>query len=244
MKPRLIITIMIVAGSISGAAAKPKRNAIIDAANRLESEANQTSEKPVAESPPEERESPTAEDRPVELKSAPIPDSSEATTPEEPPQKEPESGVAVTVEKMSTGAGSIDPGQVKLLAPYPAKPLAPPPTGWRLDTSETATPFTREIEISSGSKITLTIRPHLLVPDADGAQVFNIAEPGYEAALGYQQISTVGAILSNSIQQLDEDSKHLGQSIDRLQQLLISLPKSENESKSVPVAKPVIIRNR
>ena len=152
----------------------------------------------------------------------------------------PENGLAVRVERLQTGKGTIDPSKVKLLAPFPAKPLAAAPAGWHLDSSETAPPFTREVEISPGSKITLTIRPHLLVPDADGAQVFSIPEPGYDNSLGYQQTATVGAILSNSIRQLDEDSKQLGDAIDRLQQLLVSLPKPEIQ----PEVKPATVRKK
>ncbi|MEO5913018.1 MAG: hypothetical protein ABIS50_02215 [Luteolibacter sp.] len=152
----------------------------------------------------------------------------------------PENGLAVRVERLQTGKGTIDPSKVKLLAPFPAKPLAAAPVGWHLDSSATAPPFTREVEISPGSKITLTIRPHLLVPDADGSQVFSISEPGYDNTLGYQQTATVGAILSNSIRQLDEDSKQLGSAIDRLQQLLVSLPKPEVQ----PEIKPATVRKK
>lgn len=159
------------------------------------------------------------------------------------PQEEasvPENGLAVRVERLQTGPGTIDPSKVKLLAPFPAKPLAAAPAGWHLDSSETAPPFTREVEISPGTKITLNIRPHLLVPDADGAQVFSISEPGYDNSVGYLQTATVGAILSNSIRQLDEDSKQLGDAIDRLQQLLVSLPKPEVQ----PEIKPAAVRKK
>lgn len=159
---------------------------------------------------------------------------------EEPPRAK--DGLSVSVEKLQTGTGSIDPTQVKLLAPFPAKPLAAAPAGWHLDASDSAPPFTREVEISPGTKVTLTIRPHLLVPDADGANVFAIPEPGYDNALGYQQTATVGAILSNSIRQLDEDSKRLGNAIDNLQQLLVSLPKPAEEPQ--PEAKPATHHKR
>lgn len=148
------------------------------------------------------------------------------TTAEEPAPK-PQKGLAVRVEKLQAGTGNIDPSQVKLIAPFPAKPLAPAPAGWRLEASESAPPFTREVELSPGKKITLKVRPHLLVPEADGAGVFNVSESGFDPSLGYQQSATVGAILSNSIRQLDEDSKQLGGAIDKLQQLLVSLPKPE-----------------
>ena len=174
---------------------------------------------------------------------APVPEPAETQTivPEAEPPK-PQPGLAVRVEKLQTGNGAIDPGQIKLLAPFPAKPLSQPPAGWHLAPSESAPPFTRKVELAPGSEITLTIRPHLLVPNADGANVFTIAEPGYEHSLGYGQTATVGAILSNSIRQLEDDSKQLGTAIDSLQQLLISLPKPE--SQPVDVSKPAPIRKK
>lgn len=183
--------------------------------------------------PPEE----TATDPAPEV----IPEETIVTASDEESPK-PENGLVVRVEKLHAGKGAVDPSKVKLLAPFPAKPLAPAPAGWRLDVSESAPPFTREVEIASGSKITLTIKPHVLVPDADGAGVFTISEPGYDSSRGYQQASTVGAILSNSIRQLDEDSKQLGSAIDNLQQLLISLPKPEPQA--VEPAKPPTNRKK
>ena len=183
--------------------------------------------------PPEETTAITAPEQ--------VPPDALATEPEAP---KPENELSVRVEKLRTGKGVIDPAQVKLLAPFPAKPLAQAPAGWRLDASDSAPPFTRDVEISPGSKITLTIRPHLLIPDADGTEVFTISEPGYENALGYQQTATVGAILSNSVRQLDEDSKQLGTAIESLQQLLVSLPKPEPQPEPQPEFKPVINRKR
>jgi len=173
----------------------------------------------------------------------PPPEAAEAAAPaipmEEPPK--PQQGLAVRIEKLKTGNGLVDPKQIKLLAPFPAKPLSQPPAGWHLVASENAPPFTRKVEVASGSEVTLTIRPHLLVPDADGATVFSISEPGYEGSLGYEQTATVGAILSNSIRQLEDESKQLGNAIDSLQQLLISLPKPEPQpvepTKAAPVRK-------
>ncbi len=146
---------------------------------------------------------------------------------------------------------------MKLLAPFPAKPLAPAPAGWHLQASENVPPFTRVVELSPGRNITLTIRPHLLVPDANGSSVFNVPEPGFEPMLAYQQRSTVGAILSTSIHQMDDDAKKLGFAIDKLQQLLVSLPKPEpttdqpvpaakppNQASPNPAAKPANSRNR
>jgi hypothetical protein len=144
----------------------------------------------------------------------------------------------VRVEKLQTGTGNIDPSQVKLLAPFPAKPLAQAPAGWRLEASENAPPITREVELSPGNKITLTVRPHLLVPDVNGTSVFNVPEPGFDASLGYRQNATVGAILAHSVRQLEDDSKELGAAIDQLQQLLVSLPKPEPQPEPQPEPKP------
>lgn len=188
--------------------------------------------------PAEAKPGPAADTKPVEAPAVvtrkpldgtdplktPAPTASVAATPAG-ESTQPENGLAVRVEKLHTGKGTIDPDKVRLLAPFPAKPLSQPPAGWRLDASDTAPPFTREVELAPGSKITLTIRPHLLVPDADGARVFSVSEPGYDNTRGYQQTATVGAILSNSIRRMDEESKQMGTVIDSLQQLLVSLPK-------------------
>ena len=153
----------------------------------------------------------------------------EETTLPTPAVAQPRESLSVRVEKLKTGSGQIDISKVKLSAPFPAKPLAPTPVGWHIESSDQVPPFTREVELSPGRKITLSIRPHLLVPDADGSTVFHVAEPGFEPSLGYQQASTVGAILSTSVRQLEEDSKQMGVAIDKLQQLLGSLPKPDPE---------------
>ncbi|MBJ7255849.1 MAG: hypothetical protein JHC69_03525 [Akkermansiaceae bacterium] len=149
---------------------------------------------------------------------------SDATTPNQQAQNT-ESGLTVRIEPIHSGKGTIDVSRIKLRAPFPAKPLAQAPPGWHFDASNNASLYRHDVEIAEGSKITLTIQPHVLVPDSDGQDVFSIAEPGYEADLGYQQISTIGAIVSNSVRQLDEDAQKIGVAIDDLQQLLISLPK-------------------
>lgn len=145
----------------------------------------------------------------------------------EAPAPKPRKGLSVRVANLRAGSGNIDPSQVKLLAPFPAKPLAQPPAGWHLEASEEAPPFTREVELSPGKHITLTVRPHLLVPDTDGVGVFTVPEPGFDPSLGYRQDATVGAVLSKSIRQLDDDSRELGNVIENLQQLLVSLPNPE-----------------
>jgi hypothetical protein len=149
--------------------------------------------------------------------------------PDEPP-KRPESGLQVHVENVQSGTGNIDPTKVMLHAPFPAKPLSQAPEGWRIEASDDAPPFSREVELAPGKTITLSIRPHLLLPQADGTDFFAVSEPGFNASLGYQQHATVAAVLSQSIQRLDDDSKQIGSAIDQLQQLLLSLPKPQTSA--------------
>jgi hypothetical protein len=121
--------------------------------------------------------------------------------------------------------GAIDPSQVKLKANFPAKPLATAPNGWKLERSEQAPVFRKDVELQPGTTITLSIRPHVLAPDADGSQTFSVGEPGFEAAQGYLQKNTVSSILGTSVAQLDRDSLQLGNAISELHRLLASLPK-------------------
>lgn len=197
-------------------------------------------EKAVAEAKPEEA---AASDEPVLVSAVPAEpekasgeaEDAAAQVAPEPVQDapaEPEEGLAVRVESLQSGNAKVDPAQVKLLAPFPAKPLAEPPAGWHLDASDSAPPFTREVEISPGTRVTLNIRPHLLVPDADGVEAFGVPEPGYDTSLGYRQTATVGAILATSIRQMDEESRQLGDAIDRLNQLLVTLPVPEPAPKT------------
>jgi hypothetical protein len=166
-----------------------------------------------------------------------------AAAADEPPPP-PRQGLAVHVEKLQSGSGTIDPSKVKLLAPFPAKPLAQPPAGWRMETSENAPPVTREVELAPGKTITLSIRPHLLVPEANGSGIFTVSEPGFDPALGYRQSHTVGAVLSHSVRQLDEDAVKLGNALDNLQQLLVSLPKPEPAPTPAPQPEPAPTRKR
>jgi len=157
----------------------------------------------------------------------------EATEPEEESRPEPE-GVTVTVEPGSAGSAAVDAASVKLLAPFPAKPLSAPPAGWRLEHPKEVPAFVREVPLSNGTKISLSIRPHLLVPDADGSNVIAVKEPGYEPALRYAQTGTMSAVLSSSLEQLDEDSRKMSEAVERLGQLLSSLPSPEPRAEAVP----------
>lgn len=162
----------------------------------------------------------------------------EAFTPTDSEKHEaPEKGVKVRVVDIQGGNGPIDPGQVKLLFPFPPKPLTPAPVGWTYDTTANVPSFMEEVELSPGSKLTLKIHPHVLIPIADGKNIFEVSEPGFDPSLGYQQTRTVGTILATSVVQLEDDSKQLGAAIERLQELLTSLPSPEPESE-IPVATP------
>lgn len=255
MKARIIISTLAILGSPFATAQnvpeEPTPDPVLDAIQEFKKHDLETAAQPLTPPPAPENVAPAEpEASPAVLVAGKAPDTQPAeSAPPEPvavieeqPSK-PAEDLVVRVERLQSGQGAVDPEKVKLLAPYPAKPLGQTPAGWHLDTSDSAPPFTREVELSPGSKITLTIRPHLLIPDADGANVFTVSEPGFDPSLGYQQTATVGSILANSIRQLDEDSKQLGNAIDNLQQLLVSLPKPEPALLAEPV-KPVINRKK
>ena len=136
----------------------------------------------------------------------------------------PKTGLQVRIATIQGDSGKIDPTKIRLLAPFPPKPLNPAPSGWHYITSKTAPSFSRDVELSPGKKVTLTIRPHILVPDHVDATIFTVPEPGFKTALGFDQKATVSAILTDSISSLEEDSKELEHVIDQLEQLLVSLP--------------------
>lgn len=142
-----------------------------------------------------------------------------------PEEKEP--GLEVQVKSIRKGSGKIDPKKVKLSAGFPVKPLTRIPDGWQLSPSETAPSFSRDVELQPGTVISLEITPHVISPEADGLNTFAISEPGYDPRLGYQQENTVGAILGESIAQLDADSVKMGNALSELHRLLASLPKPE-----------------
>lgn len=255
MKAHLILSTLVILGSPFATAQnvpeEPTPDPVLDAIQEFQKHDLETAAQPLTTPPTAENPAAaTPEASPAVLVAGKAPDSQ--TPDESPPEPvavieeqpaKPAEDLVVRVERLHSGQGSVDPAKVKLLAPYPAKPLGQAPAGWHLDTSDSAPPFTREVELAPGSKITLTIRPHLLIPDADGADVFTISEPGFDPSLGYQQTATVGSILANSIRQLDEDSKQLSNAIDNLQQLLVSLPKPEPTPLAEP-AKPVINRKK
>ncbi len=169
-------------------------------------------------------------------------DKADKTTPtivEPEPPADPEPGLAVRVSGFTDGASKVDPENISLKAPFPAKPLGAIPNGWRLVRADERVPiFDTEVKISSGPGLQLKVRPHVLVPNANGATVFAVGEPGFDPALGYRQTSTIGAILGDSIRVLKDDEKRMDGAIERLEQLLISLPEPTPASPATPKQKP------
>lgn len=147
----------------------------------------------------------------------------EETMEDEEPQSKDPKGVRVEVEGGTT-TSTFDADQIRLLAPFPAKPLMAPPSGWKLEHPKDAPPLSEKVRLANGSELVLSIRPHVLVPSADGSNVFSLFEPGFDASEGYAQTKTVGAILADSINQLDEQSDRLSAASRRLSELLDSLP--------------------
>lgn len=167
---------------------------------------------------------PESAQEPTEVPPAPVP---------EPPAPEPE-GVTVQVEAGSDDGAKVDAKAVKLLAPFPAKPLFQAPAGWRLEHPAELPTFVRPVDLANGTRISLAIRPHLLVPDADGENVLAVDEPGYDPAQGYAQSGTMGAVLSSSVEAMEADSRKMSDALDRLSQLLGSLPAPEPPPAPAP----------
>ncbi len=144
---------------------------------------------------------------------------------EEEPAAPPEpDGVTINVESGRDGSAKVDAASVKLLAPFAAKPLFQAPAGWRIEHPDDVPPFVEKVQLANGTTISLSIRPHLLVPDADGQDVLAVTEPGYVPELRYSQDGTMSAILSDSVERMEEDSLKMTEAIQRLEQLLGSLP--------------------
>lgn len=156
-----------------------------------------------------------------------VPEPPDAESPEEqeepPAPPEPE-GVMVNVEPGKDGSAKVDASAVKLLAPFAAKPLFQAPAGWRLEHPDDVPAFVEKVPLANGTTISLSIRPHVLVPDANGEDVLAVSEPGYDPALRYAQTGTMSAVLSASVERMEEDSLKMSEALERLGQLLGSLP--------------------
>lgn len=189
---------------------------------------------------PQEKPSapPTEAPAPPPVTPAPSPEPVAAGKAPEPPAATTDlpRGIEVEVRGVGGARQPADSSQPRILAPFPAKPLSQAPAGWRIEHTSDVPPFEQDVDLGQGRVVKLSIQPHVLVPDVDGSTSFAIAEPGFDPSLGYRQNATVGAVLSRSMRQLDEDSKQMGVVLDQLQQLLISMPKGESKP---PAAKPI-----
>ena len=205
-----------------------------------ESRRNGPNEITVVLPPPDESAPPQAlanEENPQPSPAAEPDSTGDATnppaTPPPPAATEPD-GPGVKVESWSDSHGKTPPADLRLTAPFPAKPLRPAPAGWRIDRSTKTPAFVQEVELAPGKRISLSIQPHILVPDADGIQVFSVAEPGFRPEHGYQQEQTVGAILAHTILKLDDEAKKLNHALEELQQILVALPQDAGTTPANP----------
>lgn len=147
----------------------------------------------------------------------------------EPPAGEDDGGIQIQVEK-TTGKPGVrqNNGKVKVYSPWPAKPISPPPAGWKFAPApKGTTPYRTQVKLDSGNTLDLSITPYVLVPVADGRSAIKIAEPGYVAAEKFVQRNTVGAMLQQSTAEIENHEKHAADAIRRLQQLLSSLPRQQ-----------------
>jgi len=149
------------------------------------------------------------------------------------PVESPSHGPAVRVQPLrDLGGAKVSAADIRIHAPFAAKPLGRPSDGWKLISSPDVPVFNKNVEVAPGAWLTLAIRPHILVPEADGQNVFQINEPGFDPDLGYVQKATISASIASSIRQLEEDSKLLGAVIDDLEQILISLPRHDRDQST------------
>ena len=195
------------------------------AADGDSSAANSATEKPllVTGKPQQDHQTTTIDDATVTAPAVEAADSMGPLDHEKP-------GLEVRVESIRKGNGEIDAEQISLKTNFPPKPLAEAPSGWTLARSDDAPEYQRSVELQPGTTISLSIRPHVLEPTTDGATTFAVREPGFATSKAYLQTETVGAILSKSVTQLDEDSKKIGRVIEDLHQILASLPKPDESS--------------
>ncbi|MBT8044230.1 MAG: hypothetical protein KJO79_04705 [Verrucomicrobiae bacterium] len=143
-------------------------------------------------------------------------------------QKTADEGIQIQVEKATTISGPVNQsGVVKVYSPWPAKPIAPAPPGWKFVAAPVGLkPYKTNIKLGSGDTVDLSITPFVLVPISDGLNAIRISEPGYDPAQQYAQQDTVGTMLQKSTTELEENEKQAADAISRLQQLLSSLPQS------------------
>lgn len=145
---------------------------------------------------------------------------------DEEPQDTADEGIQIQVEKAQPDSGAKNIlGRVKILSPWPAKPMASAPEGWKFSPAPAGlAPYSKSVKLNSGNEVVLTITPFVLEPLSDGLNAIRIAEPGYDPAQKYTQKDTVGTMLKNSTMELEQNEKQAASAIRRLQLLVSSLP--------------------
>lgn len=142
-------------------------------------------------------------------------------------QEEPVS-IQIHIEKINgkrVPAGAA-PGAVQVSSPWPAKPLTEAPLGWKFVPAPVSIPpYRTAVQLDASHTVDLAITPYLLVPASDGRNAMTIKEPGYERHGGYFQKETLGAILETSTLEIERQEKNTAAAIERLQELLTSLPR-------------------
>lgn len=176
----------------------------------------------VEEEETSESDNPRPEESEADVSVEPTEETSTKEAHPEPTEVEPK-GPRVSVQGGSSTA-RIGRDQITLKAPFQPKALGSPPPGWRMSEADVVPPIKEEVTLSNGSNVSLTVRPYLLVPNADGDTSFALMEPGFQAAKGYAQTDTIGAVLADSINHADEDLDRLAAASKRLRELLDSLP--------------------
>ena len=197
-------------------------------------EETEIAETPAAEEPAEAGSTPPAEESADDDDVSLSVDSTLAAAPSEAPESK---GIRIEVQGGQPNA-RIPADDIDIVAPFPAKPLTNPPAGWRLAHPDSVPAVSQEVTLNNGTAVKLSIRPHVLVPDADGNEIFALREPGFDSAKGYAQTDTVGAILAESIHTLDDHTDRLAAASQRLSELLDSLPAAPPVAAPVPETSP------
>ena len=135
-------------------------------------------------------------------------------------------GIQIQVEKSGGKSGSSKGGgAVKVTSPWPAKPLDVPPLGWKyIPAPAGIEPYRKTVKLGDSDSVNLAITPYVLVPVSDGLHAIRISEPGYQPGADYMKETTIGSILQRSTEEIERNERHTGIAIQRLQQLLSSLP--------------------
>lgn len=90
--------------------------------------------------------------------------------------------VAVPLQKPGQTPASGKSALPVVTSPYPPKPLAELPAGWKLGIDQMATPMPYQVKLSDGRTLEVEVVPPCLVPDSLGkATVFQIERGGNSA---------------------------------------------------------------